>query len=96
MNSDFIAFIFVVILLVIVVFFFIRISIRLRKKGGSMTSVLFGGTYKFYGKDQRAAIQEIVEQKSEKKKKEQESGDDKLTDDTSVDNEKVINKLYPS
>ena len=95
MISDFISLILVVMLLEIVVFVFIRISIRLRKRGGSLTSVLFGGTYEFYGKDQRAAIQEIVEQKSEKKKKEQESGDDEDSEGFSIDNDIVIKKIHP-
>ncbi len=55
--------------------FFIRASIRLRKRGGSMTSVLFGATDAFYNRDQRKAIIQIVEQKSDKKKKEQETGE---------------------
>lgn len=61
-----------------------------------MTSVLFGATDAFYNRDQRKAIIEVVEQKSDKKKKEQKSGDD--LDDSegrAPSFKEITDKLYP-
>ena len=63
----------VIVLLVIIVF--LRVSGRMRKRGGSFTSLLLGATYELHGRDRREAIEVIVEQKAEKKQTEPESGD---------------------
>jgi hypothetical protein len=68
-------------ILLLVVIVFLRVSRRMRKRGGSLTSVLLGATYELHGKDRREAIEVIVEQKAEKKQKEPGSGD---TDDEDV------------
>ena len=77
-------------------FIFVKVSIVLRKSGGSMTSVLFGATDAFYNRDQRKAIIEVVEQKSDKKRKEQESGDDKNNEeDKPPSSKEITDKVYP-
>lgn len=58
-------------LLIGVIYLFIRIALRLRRRGGSLTSVLFGATYEFYSQEKRKAVQQVVEQKAQKKRKEQ-------------------------
>lgn len=75
MMNEIISLLLIVIILLGSLFIFIRISVRLRRKGGSLTSVLFGATYEFYNKDKRHAVKEVVELKAEKKKKEQDSDD---------------------
>jgi len=55
---------------------FARISARLRKRGGSLTSVLLGATYEFHNEDRRKAAEVIVEERSDKKQREQDSGDE--------------------
>jgi hypothetical protein len=62
-----------IILMVIIVF--LRVSGRMRKRGGSFTSILLGSTYELHSKDRREAIEVIVEQKAERKQQEPESGD---------------------
>ena len=47
---------------------FIKVSRSLRKGGGAMTSVMFGATYALHGKDQRAALTSVIEEKADKKK----------------------------
>ena len=43
------------------IFVFIRIALRVRKNGGSLTTTLFASTYEFLNKDKRGAVEEIVE-----------------------------------
>jgi hypothetical protein len=62
-------------LILLVLIVFVRISSRLRKRGGSLTSVLFGATFEFHNQDRRKAAQVIVEERSGKKQKEQDSAD---------------------
>ena len=53
------------------IFFFIRISMRIRKGGGSMLSVTSGVTDAFYNRDKKEAIRMIVEKNAHKKMDEQ-------------------------
>lgn len=62
-------------IILVVTVVFLRISRRMRKRGGSFTSLLLGSTYELHSKDRREAIEVIVEQKSGKKQKEDHSGD---------------------
>lgn len=73
--DEFISIVLPVIILVLVTFFFLRISRRMRKRGGSFASLLLGSTYELHGRDRREAIEVIVEQRAGKKQKETESGD---------------------
>jgi len=56
------------------VFIFVRISIKLRKYGGSMATTMHAATYEFLSKDNRQAIAQLVEVKANKKMEEEESG----------------------
>ncbi|MBN2356547.1 hypothetical protein JXO59_10560 [candidate division KSB1 bacterium] len=68
--------IFAALVLCAVMVLFIRLSIRMRRKGGSLTSMMYGATYEFYNQAHRAGIKEVVESRTDKKKKEQEAGDE--------------------
>ena len=68
MNNDSFGLIFVAIVLLIIIFSFIRIALRIRKHGGSLTASMFASTYELYDKEKRAAIEQIVEQKVKKTK----------------------------
>lgn len=77
MNSEFASLLLIPILLTAVIFIFVRVSMRVRKYGGSMTTTMHAATYEFLSKDNRAAIEQIVEVKANKKMKEKESGKQK-------------------
>ena len=57
--------------LIAVVVIFIRVALRIRRNGGSLTTTVFAATYDFYNKDKRKAIEVISEQKAGKKMEEQ-------------------------
>ena len=57
--------------LIVVVVIFIRVALRIRRNGGSLTTTVFAATYDFYNKDKRKAIEVITEQKAGKKMIEQ-------------------------
>ena len=77
-NNTFSIFV-LLIVLIGVIYIFIRIAIRVRKHGGSLTTTMFASTYEFLNKDKREAVVEIVEMKANKKLEEESS--DKPTDD---------------
>ncbi|GBE26113.1 hypothetical protein BMS3Bbin03_00024 [bacterium BMS3Bbin03] len=54
---------------------FIRISMRVRKGGGSMLVVCSGATDAFYSKDKKKAIEMIVEKNAGKKMEEESSSE---------------------
>ena len=57
--------------LIAVVVIFVRVALRIRRNGGSLTTTVFAATYDFYNKDKRKAIEVISEQKAGKKMEEQ-------------------------
>jgi predicted Holliday junction resolvase-like endonuclease len=73
MINDTVDLIFLVAILIIVIAVFIRIAIKIRKYGGSMTTTMFAATFEFLNKDKRNAVNEIVETKAHKKKWEERS-----------------------
>ncbi len=77
-NNTFSIFV-LLIVLIGVIYIFIRIAIRVRKYGGSLTTTMFASTYEFLNKDKREAAKEIVEMKANKKLEEESS--DKPIDD---------------
>jgi predicted Holliday junction resolvase-like endonuclease len=79
MNNDILGLLFIAVVLIVVIYIFIRIAIRLRKYGGSLTTTMFGATYEFLNKDRKEAVKEIVEMKANKKMEEQRN--DKLKED---------------
>jgi len=66
-------------LILLVIFIFIRIALRIRRGGGSLTTTMFASTYEFLNKDKREAVEEIVELNANKKMEEEKS--DKPKDD---------------
>ena len=73
MGSETLSLLVVAIVLIVVILVFIRISLYVRKHGGSLTTIMFASTYEFYNKDKRAAIEQIVEVNANKKMEEQSS-----------------------
>ena len=76
MGNDLISLLVVAATLIAVIYIFIRIAVRLRKYGGSLTTTLFASTYEFLNKDKQKAVEEIVETKANKKLEEQKSGEE--------------------
>ena len=70
MKNESISLLFASVLLLIVIFTFIRIALRIRKSGGGLTTSMFAATYEMQSKDQRAAIEQMVEQKVKKMEEE--------------------------
>jgi len=68
LNSDNVTLIFALIIMVMVILIFIKIASRLRKGGGSQTTVFLGTTDLFYDRDKEETVKTIVEQKAGKKK----------------------------
>jgi hypothetical protein len=66
MNNDSFSLIFAAVVLLTLIVLFIRIAIRIRKHGGSLTMSMFASTYEMYDKEKRAAIEQVVEQKVKK------------------------------
>ncbi len=60
-------------LLIAAIYLFIRISRKLRKGGGSLTTTMLGATDLFYDKEKKNAVRQIVEMKTGKKQEEQSS-----------------------
>lgn len=63
----------ILLLLIALIVIFIRVALRIRRNGGSLTTTVFAATYDFYNKDKRKAIEVISEQKAGKKMEEQSS-----------------------
>lgn len=57
----------VTVILCAVVWIFIRISLRLRRGGGSMTTVVLGATDEFLTEDRKKAAETIVNENAGKK-----------------------------
>jgi predicted Holliday junction resolvase-like endonuclease len=76
LGNDLISLLVVSAALIAVIYVFIRIAVRLRKYGGSLTTTLFASTYEFLNKDKQKAVEEIVETKANKKLEEQKSGEE--------------------
>ncbi len=74
MSNDTLSLLFVTILFFVVIIGFVKISIRIRKHGGSMTTTMHAATYELLSKDNRVAIEQVAEVKANKKMEEQESG----------------------
>ena len=44
-----------------VIFVFVRISLTVRKKGGTLSTIMYAATYEFYNSEKRKAIHELVQ-----------------------------------
>ena len=67
MNGDTLSIVLAFVLIILVILIFIRITLRFRKYGGSLTTTMFASTYEFLSKDKREAVEEIVEANANKK-----------------------------
>ena len=67
MNGDTLSIVLAFVLIILVILIFIRITLRVRKYGGSLTTTMFASTYEFLSKDKREAVEEIVEANANKK-----------------------------
>ncbi len=52
-----------VVIFILLTFFFLT-YLRLRKRGGSLTTVMFGAIYEFFNLQQREQVEQVVEHKS--------------------------------
>ncbi len=68
MDDDVLSIIAVIMVLTAVIIIFIRIAIRIRKYGGSLTTTMFAATYEFLNKDKREAVEEILDMNINKQK----------------------------
>lgn len=66
-TSETLSLIVVAVVLVAVIGVFVRISIRLRRGGGSVTTVVMGATHGFLTKDRSRAAETIVNENAGKK-----------------------------
>ena len=62
-------------ILFLLIFTFIRLSMRIRRGGGSMMTIMSGATDSFLDKEKKKAVEMIVEQNAGKKMDEQQSGE---------------------
>lgn len=69
-NSEFIT---AIGLLVFVIYLFVRISLKVRKGGGTMTTTVHGALDAFYNKEKKKAVEIVVEKQAGKKLDEQSS-----------------------
>lgn len=74
-SDDITSIVVVIFLLFSFMLIFIKISQRLRKGGGSLTTFMLGATDAFYNRDKKKAADEIVEQRADKKLEEKDSGE---------------------
>jgi hypothetical protein len=77
--DDYVSLLLGILFLILFVFVFARVSHKLRKGGGSLTTFMLGTTDAFYNKDKKKAADEIVEQQAAKKLNHLDSGDLKST-----------------
>ena len=78
MLKEILSIVFGLLIIAGIVAVFVRISMRIRRGGGSPeTASLLGSLYIVQDRDGRRAIEDIVEVKAEKKLEEEESGEDK-------------------
>ena len=67
----------IVVLLAILAFIFIKITMNVRRKGGSMASTVYGAVDEFLTTDRKKAIEVVVNKIANKKMEEKTSSDPK-------------------
>jgi hypothetical protein len=65
--NDLLTLVFAVVLLILVIGIFIRICVKLRRGGGSLTCIVLGATDAFLTHDRRKAAETIVNENAGKK-----------------------------
>jgi hypothetical protein len=61
--------------LILILYIFIRLSLRIRKSGGSMITIMHGSLDGFYNRETKKAVEMVAEKKANKKLDEQTSGE---------------------
>jgi len=75
-------------LLVIIIYLFIRIALRIRKTGGTMSTTVHGALDAFYNHDKKRAAQVVVDVQAHKKMDEQASAD--LNNSKNTKNKEIL------
>ena len=75
-SEDVFTLLLIVVLLVSIVFIFIRITMKLRRGGGSLTTIVLGATDEFLTHEKSKAAETIVNENAGKKFDTQKSGKD--------------------
>ncbi|OGU54802.1 MAG: hypothetical protein A2V66_06840 [Ignavibacteria bacterium RBG_13_36_8] len=63
----------ILILLIVFVAVFLALALKIRRTGGSLTTIVYGATDEFYTADKKRAIEVVAETKAGKKMEEQSS-----------------------
>jgi hypothetical protein len=75
-NSEIFSIILALIILISAIFVFIWLTLRIRRGGGSMTTIAMGATDEFLTKEKKKSAETIVNQKAGKNFKKQTSASD--------------------
>ena len=68
-------FIITMIFFAFIVFLFVKLALKIRRSGGTMTTTVHGTLDAFYNKDKKKAVEMVVEKHAHKKLEEQSSSD---------------------
>ena len=79
MEKETFELILLLIVLIVIIILFVRVTLRIRKYGGSLTTTMISSMYDFSNKDKRNAIEQIIETRANKKM-EEESTDKPIED----------------
>jgi hypothetical protein len=77
MSNDTLSLLIVLLLLILVFYILVKISMRLKRGGGSMTTISLGATDEFLNKDRSKAAETIVNQNAGKNPSEEKSAQPK-------------------
>jgi hypothetical protein len=75
--NDFLAILTPFFIIGIIFFLLLKIALKIRRKGGGLTHIVYGANQEFLTKDQNKAIEVVVNRNANKKEEEQESGENK-------------------
>jgi len=89
--NDIFSLIIIALILILVIGIFIRISIRMRRGGGSLTTIVLGATDHFLIKDKSKAAETIVDENAGKRFVSQPSDEPKIPGWRSVEKENTGN-----
>lgn len=67
MDNDTFTIIFGIVVLIFAILFFVKMTMRIRKYGGSLATTMHAATYEFLSKDMQEAVKEVVEMTANKK-----------------------------
>lgn len=73
--ETFLQLVMVFVLLALFIFIFFRISLRIRRSGGSLFNVVYGATDQFLNKDKKKAVEAVSDQFAKKRLEDQSSAE---------------------